>query len=34
MLVPKAEIEREVYLGITIDTYTGTPVAILSPEEE
>ncbi len=32
MLVPKAEIEREVYLGITIDTYTGTPVAILSPE--
>lgn len=28
----KVEIMREVYLGITIDEYRGTPVAILSPE--
>ena len=32
MLVPRVDIKREVYLGITIDEYLGTPVAILSPE--
>ncbi len=32
MLVPKVDIKREVYLGVTIDEYVGTPVAILSPE--
>ncbi|HJX03163.1 MAG TPA: ATP-grasp domain-containing protein, partial [Dehalococcoidia bacterium] len=32
IIAPQVDIKREVYLGITIDEYIGTPVAILSPE--
>lgn len=32
MLVPKVDIEKEIYVGITIDEYRGTPLAILSQE--
>ncbi len=30
MVVPKVETAREYYLGVTIDEYRGTPIAILS----
>ncbi|MCK4722294.1 MAG: acetate--CoA ligase family protein, partial [Dehalococcoidia bacterium] len=32
MLVPKVETVREYYLGVTVDEYRGTPVAILSAD--
>ncbi|MFC1893025.1 succinate--CoA ligase subunit beta [Chloroflexota bacterium] len=32
MLIPKVKVRREFYLGVTVDDYYGTPVAILSAE--